>query len=215
MEIPQKSIVNMRRSADACMRYVNALSQGGQSPEKIHTLIDAAMQNMERCCIEMRLICETVRPSFPTLRLGCASYHTKEAYGEVTKLANGWLDIRLNALLPHCKTAGGTQYTSDTVTRLLNRFRDSGGELPFHEKAFLAIVERCPKEIKNTAFDQDNKGFKGVINALKGRLFEDDDQFSVSLGLFSIEDEDACCHIYVMPLYEAGDFFYQLAEDAL
>ena len=82
----------------------------------------------------------------------------------------GWLDIRLNALLPHCRFSGGTQYISDTITRLLKRFRDTGGELPFFQKAFLAIVEHRPVAGCG-AFDQDNKGFKAVINSLKGRVF--------------------------------------------
>lgn len=65
------------------------------------------------------------------------------------------------------------------------------------------------------AFDNDNKGFRGVINALKGRLFPDDNQFELALGLFTVMDEESCCHIYVAPFDEAGDFHYLLSADML
>ena len=76
----------------------------------------------------------------------------------------GWLDIRLNALLPHCKTIGGTEYITDTITRLLDRFHSAGGEIPTFDKAFVAIVEHSPMDTSG-AYDHDNKGFKAVINA--------------------------------------------------
>ena len=81
-------------------------------------------------------------------------------------------------------------------------------------KAFAAIVEHRP-DAGCGAFDHDNKGFKSVINALKGRLFPDDNQFELSLGMFTVRDEDACCHIYVLPFEEAGDFLYRMASELL
>lgn len=178
---------------------------------KVNTMLDAAMQKIELCCIELRRICEINRPASNPVLFAQSSYYAKEIYGEVTLMDTGWLDIRLNALLPHCRFSGGTQYISDTITRLLKRFRDTGGELPFFQKAFLAIVEHRPVAGCG-AFDQDNKGFKAVINSLKGRVFADDDQFELSLGLFTIQDEESCCHIYVTPSDAAGDFLYQMAE---
>ena len=42
-------------------------------------------------------------------------------------------------------------------------------------KAILIIDEHC--DLKNhQVFDQDNKGWKAIPNALKGLLVEDDDQ---------------------------------------
>ncbi len=109
---------------------------------------------------------------------------------------------------------GGTQYVFDTVTRLLNNYRKSGGVIPCYEKAYMAIVEHCPIDRSGT-FDNDNKGFRGAVNALKGRLFRDDNQFELALGLFTVIDEDICCHIYVTPFDEAGDFLYQMSADML
>ena len=108
----------------------------------------------------------------------------------------GWLDIRLNALLPPLPvSSGGTQYISDTITRLLKRFRDTGGELPFFQKAFLAIVEHRPVAGCG-AFDQDNKGFKAVINSLKEEFSRMMTNLNCRLGFYN-QDEESCCHIYV------------------
>lgn len=209
--ITEKAIQGMQHHLDACSKYLSFLAQGYRSPEKCNTLLDAAMQQVELCCIDMRLLCEKARPRLPDFRLGTDKYNHKTIYGEVNILDNGWVDIRLNALLPHCKIMGGTQYVSDSIIRLLEEFADNNGELPHFEKAYLAIVEHCPENCTG-AFDQDNKGYKGVINALKGRLFGDDNQFELALGLFTFVDEDPHCHIYVMPYDEAGDFHYQMAS---
>ncbi len=73
--------------------------------------------------------------------------------------------------------------------------------------------EHCSCESR-TVFDQDNKGWKAVPNALKGRLFPDDDQFSLGIALLSTESEKAGCNIYVMPAEDAGEFF-ELRRDGL
>ena len=210
----EKAIAQMRQHLNTCHQYLSALEKGYRSPEKCNTLLDAAMQQIELCCIDMRLLCEVARPQMPVLRFSTAVYHHKTIFGEVNVLDNGWLDIRLNALLPHCKIVGGTQYVSDTIVRLLEQFRQAGGKVSRFEKAYLAIVEHCPENCSG-AFDHDNKGFKGVINALKGRVFQDDNQFELALGLFTLIDEDPHCHIYVMPFEEAGDFHYQLTDGML
>lgn len=56
-------------------------------------------------------------------------------------------------------------------------------------------------------FDQDNKGWKAIPNALKGLVVEDDDQQSLELALLSTSDSEAACHIYVMDADDAGEFF--------
>ena len=43
----------------------------------------------------------------------------------------------------------------------------------------------------------------------------DDNPFEISLGLFTVQDEDACCHIYVMPFEAPGDFLYPMADELL
>ena len=102
------AFVTMQRHLDAADKYLVELAKGYRSAEKINTLLDAAMHQIELCCIDMRNLCEKARPD---ISLSCnRSYNYKDIYGEVTQLDNGWLDIRLNALLPHCRMVGGTQY---------------------------------------------------------------------------------------------------------
>lgn len=211
MELTEKAISGMQHHLDACNKYLDALAQGFRSPEKCNTLLDAAMRQVELCCIDMRVLCEKARPRLPNFRFDAGKYNHKTVFGEVNLLDNGWLDIRLNALLPHCKIVGNTQYVANSIIRLLEGFQQDGGELPRYEKAYLAIVEYAPEDC-SSAFDHDNKGFKGVINALKGRLFNDDNQFELALGLFTFVDDDPHCHIYVTPYEEAGDFHYQMAS---
>lgn len=206
------AIITMQRHLDAADKYLSELAKGYRSSEKLNTLLDAAMHQVELCCIDMRNLCEKARPSIPAF--GRRTYNHKEIYGNVTQLDNGWIDIRLNALLPHCKIVGGTQYVFDTLTRLLDIYHSEGGVIPCFERAYMAIVEHCPVDCSGT-FDNDNKGFKGAVNALKGRLFRDDNQFELALGLFTVIDDDTCCHIYVTPYDEAVDFHYQLAENLL
>ncbi len=206
-------ISNMQRHLDAAGKYIDELAKGYRSTEKTNTLIDAAMQQMELSCIEMRRCCENLRAGLPT-RKPTNKYNTKAMYGEVTVLDNGWMDIKLNALLPHCKVLGSTQYVADSITRLLTSYSLGDVELPNYDKAFMAIVEHCNEDLSGV-FDQDNKGFKGVINALKGRLFPDDNQFELALGLFTVRDSEECCHIYVMAAEDAGDFLYQLNSGGL
>ncbi len=138
MEISEKAIQDMQRQVDACSSYIDALARNScRSPEKVNTMLDAAMQkNRVVLCIELRRICEINRPASNPVLFAQSSYYAKEIYGEVTLMDTGWLDIRLNALLPHCRFSGGTQYISDTITRLLKRFRDTGGERHFFKKLF-------------------------------------------------------------------------------
>lgn len=213
-DINEKVISGMQRRLDACNKYLTELSKGFRSPEKYNTLLDAAMQQIELCCIDMRNLSEKTRPNLSSVYFERGTYSHEEMYGEVSLMDNGWLDIKLNALLPHCKIVGGTQYIYDSINRLLNGFKNNGGDIPYFEKAYMAIVEHCPCDTSGT-FDNDNKGFKGVVNALKGRLFNDDNQFELALGLFTILDDEPCCHIYVMPFQDAGDFHYQMFSELL
>ena len=100
-----------------------------------------------------------------------------------------------------CVDIGGT-------VRLLDGCGQGGGKLPYYEKATLVIDEHCSRKTR-TVFDQDNKGWKAVPNALKGRLFPDDDQFSLDIALLSAESAELWCDIYVLPVNDAWEFFSQ------
>lgn len=195
----------MKQKVQTAVQKIDALLLSARSPMKFNTLVDSAMQQMELACIEMRRIVETIRPKEALI-----SYNDNSAstiYGSVNLTKEGWVHIKLNTLLPHYKVLGGTQYISDSISRLLNAFVEAGNKLPCFDKAFLAIVEQCSVDCCE-AYDSDNKGYKAVINSLKGRLFEDDNQFELSLGLFSVLNDENNCHIYVLPSEDASKFLW-------
>lgn len=54
-------------------------------------------------------------------------------------------------------------------------------KLPFFNRALLVIDEFTGIQGRHI-FDQDNKGYKAVSNAIKGRLIPDDDQYTLALA---------------------------------
>lgn len=213
LEPMKKDIFSMKRRITAVDKCLDELWSGFHSAERTNTLLDVVMQQVELCCIEMRKTCEKLRPPISIVKSLSDCTHYEEIYGEVFMSYENRIQIRLNALLPHCKFVGGTQYVSDTISRLLSGFEKEGGKLPCYDRAFVAIIEHCNFSTAST-FDNDNKGFKGVINALKGRLFKDDNQFELSIGLFNVIDEETYCDIYVMPFDLASSFLYEMEVSA-
>jgi len=104
-----------------------------------------------------------------------------EVAGSVEEFGYGWLHIMLHTLLPHCRyqTPG---WLSDTIRRLLDGYEACGKRLPFYSRALLVIDEHTGIEGRHI-FDQDNKGWKAVSNAIKGRLIPDDDQHTLACSL--------------------------------
>lgn len=70
----------------------------------------------------------------------------------------------------------------------------------------LVIDEHSSTEGRHI-YDSDNKGWKAVSNALKGRLFPDDDQYTLALSLLSTRSTENVCHITLLDLADAADFF--------
>jgi hypothetical protein len=122
----------------------------------------------------------------------------------ITVTPENWLNIRINSLLPNNRTIGSAKLLSAHVNDAINGYTKAK-TLPFFEKAFLAIIEHCTPETCKS-FDHDNKNLRVIPNCLKGIAFPDDDQFHLSLGIFTIQDEETYCDIYVMPLENADEF---------
>ena len=182
---------------------------GGENAAAQLERLNAAL---EHAAVLSRNTLEQARPCAEFLQEGKPLAPRVDIGGTVRLLDGRWLHIRLDTLLPHCRYQVPA-YLSDTITRLLDGFGQGGGKLPYYEKATLVIDEHCSRKTR-TVFDQDNKGWKAVPNALKGRLFPDDDQFSLDVVLLSTESEKAGCDIYVMPAEDAGEFF-ELRRDGL
>lgn len=134
-----------------------------------------------------------------------------EVAGEIESNEYGWIHIKLNTLLPHCRFTTPLWMT-DTITRLLDQHERRCRALPMMERALLVIDEWCDVESRQV-YDQDNKGWKAISNAIKGRLIPDDDQFSLGICLLSKRAAGAACHIYILPATDAGDFFSLKAEN--
>jgi len=115
-----------------------------------------------------------------------------------------WLNIRINSLLPNNRTVGSAKLLSAHVNDAITSYTKAK-TLPYFEKAYLAIIEHCTPETCKS-FDHDNKNLRVIPNCLKGIAFPDDDQFHLSLGIFTVYDKETYCDIYVLPLENADEF---------
>ena len=189
-----------------------ALANGGRmNPNKLQKTLEQTMEQFERSALELRQLCEQYSP-------GVGGFAKKsflpamDVTGSVEEFGYGWLHITLNTLLPHCRYQS-PNWLSDTISRLLDGYEACGKELPFYRRALLVIDEHTSIEGRHI-FDQDNKGWKAVSNAIKGRLIPDDDQHTLAVALFSTKvTAQECCHITVLHQADAHDFFAAHSSD--
>ena len=159
---------------------------------------------MEQGAVELRTLC--AHYWYPTKSIGNKPVvEPLDIAGRAECNEFGWLHIQLNALLPNCRFASPIWIT-DTVNRLLDRLERKQGKLPILKEALLVIDEHSDIHARQV-YDQDNKGWKAISNALKGRVVEDDDQYTLGMCLLSTRSSEQICHIYVLPGADAGDFF--------
>lgn len=182
-----------------------ALADGGAMPEaKLQQTLEKTLGEFESSVLELRLLCERYSP-------GAGSYGRRPVLpacavsGHVEKIGYNWLHIQLNTLLPHCRYQSPAWLT-DTIRRLLDGYEATGERLPFFNKALL-VIEECAELPGRHVFDPDNKGWKSVCNALKGRVIPDDDQYTLGLVLLASQRAENACHITLMDLTDAADFF--------
>lgn len=189
-----------------------ALTDGGQmNANKLQKTLEQTVDHFERATLELRRLCERNAP-------GVGGYAKKtpipatELTGSVAQFGYGWLHITLNTLLPHCRYQSPS-WLSDTISRLLDAYEAGGKALPFYHRAMLVIDEHSAIDGRHI-FDQDNKGWKAVSNAIKGRLIPDDDQYTLAVTLLSTKTKDTdICHITLLELADAADFFAMHSSD--
>ena len=210
----QKDLAQMKKHLHNAQKSLEYLTTNAVTFEKHNDMLEVAAIQFELAVLDFRKLCEKNKVPIKKIPGVAKILHSKEVYGEIEVTENGWLHIRINTLLPNSKRIENSRYISDSIIKLLDSFVNYGGTLPFFEKAFLAIIERCDLENRKS-FDHDNKSYKSIQNVLKGRLFADDNQFELSLGLFTELDSENACHIYVMPENEAADFLYIRREESL
>ncbi len=177
---------------------------GQTDPDQLQRTLEETSGRFEHSALELRRLCEKLSP-------GTGGYGSRpelprmEVSGFVERFGYGWLHIQLNTLLPHCRYQT-PKWLSDTIRRLLDEYEEGGSELPFFNRALLVIDEHCGVKGRHV-FDQDNKGYKAVSNAIKGRLIPDDDQHTLALALLSTRSELDVCHITLLDMADAADFF--------
>lgn len=130
--------------------------------------------------------------------------HSAEVTGAMKVTRAGWTVIRLDTLLQNARHRT-TGYIENSILELLKQWRGSGGVLPWYRHAFVIIAEHTDRKGGNI-YDPDNREWKAVTNALKGVLFEDDDQFTVSLILDTIPDGKGYTEITVLPYHEVATY---------
>ena len=170
-----------------------------------HAQLDHLLELTERAVIRLRTLTESIRPRQSESIHKPTAPIVSEVIGNIKVNEFGWLHITLNSLLPNCKYKTPT-YLQNTLTMLLTNFQKGGRKLPFFERAMLIIEEHCNIKSRQV-FDQDNKGWKVIPNALKGLVIPDDDQFTLEVALLSKQSDSACCHIYLLPAEDAGEYF--------
>ena len=182
-----------------------ALADGGtMNPEKLQQTLERTMREFERATMVLRTLAERNSP-------GVGSYGSRpllpsiEVAGSVSMIDYTWLHIRLNTLLPHCRFETPT-WLADTVRRLLDDYEAAGGTIPFYKNGAVLFIDEYSDITRRKIYDQDNKGWKAVSNALKGRLFPDDDQYTLGLALLSKKSSENVTHITVVDATNAGSF---------
>jgi len=184
---------------------IMALLSMPEDKVRFNSALDNTVHKFEAAVVEVRNLCERNRPRTER-RFRKTAVREMAVAGSLHVTEMGWVHLELSALLPPCRHEA-PRYLTDTVTRLLDGYELEYGTLPQFDHAMLVIDEHC-SALNRQIYDQDNKGWKAVINRLKGRLFEDDDQFTLHLALLSTDAEQVSCHIYVLPQRQADDFFY-------
>lgn len=182
-----------------------ALADGGQmNAERLQKTLERTCGQFENSTLELRRICETYAT-------GAGGYGRRgrlpreDIIGYAEKIGDNWLHLCVHTLLPHCRYQPPAWLT-DSIQRLLDAYEAKGNQLPFYRKAMLVIDEHSDIAGRHI-FDQDNKGWKAVSNAFKGRLIPDDDQYTLALSMLSTRSNENACHITLMDLADASDFF--------
>lgn len=179
-------------------------------PDTFQKMLEELCGSFEDTALRLRRLCEQQSPGTGGYKRGCA-LRPVEVMGSVERIGIDWLHIRINTLLPHCRFQPPTWLTS-TLTELLDAYELCGGTLPRFRNALLVIKEYSDITGRHI-FDQDNKGWKAVSNAIKGRLVPDDDQYTLQVALLATRSSQEVCHITVLDIEDAADFFSARAED--
>lgn len=177
-------------------------TSGFLSPKDQQLLMKIATQ-FEQATVSIRTLCETNISELPPTE-GRPQGNTWIPFVTLRVIEDQWIHISIDGLLPHCKYQTPV-YLSDTLRRVLDGYGFQGQKLPYYESAVLVIDEHSEIAGRHV-FDQDNKGWKAIPNALKGRVIADDDQYHLGLLLLSRPSSENRTYITIIPPEDVGDF---------
>ena len=200
-----------RLTEDAAIDARKLLIQADNLPPgTFQKMLEELCGSFEDTALRLRRLCEQQSPGTGGYKRGYA-LRPSEVVGSVERIGIDWLHIRINTLLPHCRFQPPTWLT-ETLVELLDAYEACGGQLP-HFKSALLVIEEYSNVDGRHIFDQDNKGWKAVSNAIKGRVIPDDDQYTLSVALLSTRSCQNVCHITVLDMKDAPDFFSARSGD--
>ena len=207
-----KKIQSVIAKASQKAGALSALSDGGKmSREKLQLTLEETAYFFESATLYLRALCETQMP-------GAGGYGRRDGLefqhpsGHIEIAGAGWVHMQIDTLLPHCRYMPATWLT-DTVRQLLTAYMQRTN-FRLHFKQMLLVIDEHSDVDGRHVFDQDNKGWKAVSNAIKGRLIPDDDQHTLAVALLSTAvQSQECCQITVLPLSDAHDFFSAHSSD--
>lgn len=166
--------------------------------------LELATAKFELASLYLRRLCEQVSP-------GTGGYARRpllvpmEVTRTVSVMHYTWLHICLNTVLPHCRFQTPAWLT-DSIHRLLDNYAATGRQLPFYRRNAVLVIDEHSDIDKRNIYDQDNKGFKAVSNALKGRIFPDDNQYDLGMLFLAKRCDEYATHIVVMEAEDLPQF---------
>lgn len=204
----QKDMVRIQRLVGESFTATGglvALADGAQmQPAKLRKALEETIGSFEHATVELRQLCERYMPPVGNIAKKPA-LPRRDITGSVELIEFHWLHITINTLLPSAAYQTPV-WLSDTIRRLLDEYESGGHSLPYYQNALMVIDEHSDVEGRRV-FDQDNKGYKTVGNAIKGRLIPDDDQYTLGVALISTRSHENACHITLLDSADTADYF--------
>ena len=174
------------------------------SREKLQLTLEETAYFFESATLHLRTLCEAQMP-------GVGGYGRRDGLefqlpsGHIEIAGAGWVHMQIDTLLPHCRYMPATWLT-DTVRQLLTAYMQHTN-FRLHFKQILLVIDEHSDVDGRHVFDQDNKGWKAVSNALKGLVIDDDDQYHLSVHMMSSRSAENVCHISLVLPESAEEFF--------
>ncbi len=181
-----------------------AMTEQDPNPKQEAKELEKLSADFEQCTLIIREACE-LHTKFNHRKALAIHAPDMEIAGALELHSDRWMHIKLETLLPHCKYESPA-YLKDTLKRLMDVFEKKGSKLPSFEQAVLVIDEHSQVDGRHV-YDQDNKGWKAIPNALKGRVIDDDDQYHLGVVMLSKPSPENVTHITILHPQDLPDFF--------